>query len=77
METFKYSIFKYPEKTCPVPKIPDKAVITKLGVKIGNKCHFECIHGYERVQGSMSRTCLANGQWDGTQLRCSGNNIFY
>ena len=63
----------YPENVCPVPLIPDKAVITRCGSKVGDTCHFDCIHGYEMERGTKSRTCLANGQWDGTQVVCSGN----
>ena len=76
METF-CSIFNYPERTCPLPPIPDKAAITKFGIKVGDTCHFECIQGYTRLQGSTSITCLGNGQWSDTQLRCSGNCLFY
>ena len=67
------SIFHVPESICPVPPIPEKAVITECGTKLGDTCHFDCIHGYEMEQGTKSRTCLANGQWDGIQVKCSGN----
>ena len=59
---------------CPVPPIPDKAVITKCGTKAGDTCHFDCIHGYAIEQGTESRTCLPSGQWDGTQVICSGKS---
>ena len=59
---------------CPVPPIPDKAVITKCGNKAGDTCHFDCVLGYAMEQGTESRTCLANGQWGSNQVKCSGKS---
>ena len=34
---------------------------------------YTCSSGYERTSGSLTRTCQATGNWDGSQPVCSGD----
>ena len=33
----------------------------------------ECQPGYKLTNGNSARTCLETGQWNGTNITCTGN----
>ncbi|XP_067865468.1 complement factor B-like [Heterodontus francisci] len=59
------------EFTCPTPVLESgmfSPVNSSYG--IGETVTFECYDGYE-LQGSVSRTCMKNGRWNGTTTICN------
>jgi hypothetical protein len=40
---------------------------------VGDKIQFQCMTGYQRVEGNISLTCNETGHWNGLPLRCEGN----
>uniref|UniRef100_H0WLJ2 CUB and Sushi multiple domains 1 n=1 Tax=Otolemur garnettii TaxID=30611 RepID=H0WLJ2_OTOGA len=56
--------------TCPDPGTPHFGVQnSSRGYEVGSTVFFRCRKGYH-VQGSTTRTCLANLTWSGIQTEC-------
>ncbi|XP_035867009.1 CUB and sushi domain-containing protein 1 [Phyllostomus discolor] len=55
---------------CPDPGTPPFGIQnSSRGYEVGSTVFFRCRKGYH-VQGSTTRTCLANLTWSGTQTEC-------
>ncbi|XP_045432188.1 CUB and sushi domain-containing protein 1 isoform X1 [Pipistrellus kuhlii] len=55
---------------CPDPGTPHFGIQnSSRGYEVGSTVFFRCRKGYH-VQGSTTRTCLANLTWSGTQTEC-------
>ncbi|XP_041069247.1 complement factor B-like [Carcharodon carcharias] len=46
-----------------------------ISYSIGETVTFECYDGYE-LQGSVSRTCMKNGRWNGTTTTCDSGSQY-
>ncbi|KAM4836887.1 CUB and sushi domain-containing protein 1 [Thomomys bottae] len=56
--------------TCPDPGTPNFGIQnSSRGYEVGSTVFFRCRKGYH-VQGSTTRTCLANLTWSGIQTEC-------
>ncbi|XP_022426555.1 CUB and sushi domain-containing protein 1 [Delphinapterus leucas] len=56
--------------TCPDPGTPQFGIQnSSRGYEVGSMVFFRCRKGYH-VQGSTTRTCLANLTWSGIQTEC-------
>ncbi|KAI5932401.1 CUB and sushi domain-containing protein 1 [Manis javanica] len=56
--------------TCPDPGTPHFGIQnSSRGYEVGSTVFFRCRKGYH-VQGSTTRTCLANLTWSGIQTEC-------
>uniref|UniRef100_A0A5G2R948 CUB and Sushi multiple domains 1 n=1 Tax=Sus scrofa TaxID=9823 RepID=A0A5G2R948_PIG len=56
--------------SCPDPGTPHFGIQnSSRGYEVGSMVFFRCRKGYH-VQGSTTRTCLANLTWSGTQTEC-------
>ncbi|XP_074185389.1 CUB and sushi domain-containing protein 1 isoform X1 [Rhinolophus sinicus] len=56
--------------TCPDPGTPPFGIQnSSKGYEVGSAVYFRCRKGYH-VQGSTTRTCLANLTWSGIQTEC-------
>ncbi|KAM5264090.1 CUB and sushi domain-containing protein 1 [Ctenodactylus gundi] len=56
--------------TCPDPGTPPFGIQnSSRGYEVGSTVFFRCRKGYH-VQGSTTRTCLANLTWSGVQTEC-------
>ncbi|XP_032960426.1 CUB and sushi domain-containing protein 1 [Rhinolophus ferrumequinum] len=56
--------------TCPDPGTPPFGIQnSSRGYEVGSAVYFRCRKGYH-VQGSTTRTCLANLTWSGIQTEC-------
>ncbi|XP_020377057.1 complement factor B-like [Rhincodon typus] len=62
------------EFRCPMPVL-EGGMFRPLSVSyaIGETVTFECYDGY-MLQGSVSRTCLKNGRWNGTMTSCNSGS---
>ncbi|KAM6149501.1 CUB and sushi domain-containing protein 1 [Erethizon dorsatum] len=57
--------------TCPDPGTPNFGIQnSSRGYEVGSTVFFRCRKGYH-VQGSTTRTCLANLTWSGVQTECT------
>ncbi|XP_069771714.1 uncharacterized protein [Narcine bancroftii] len=55
---------------CPNPSIEQGTFFPKRVLQVpGDTVSFECLDGY-KLLGSRSRTCLSNGQWNGSTTVC-------
>ncbi|XP_078422704.1 complement factor B-like [Cetorhinus maximus] len=61
---------------CPPPVLED-GMFSPLNISysIGETVTFECYDGYE-LQGSVSRTCMKNGRWNGTTTTCDSGSQY-
>lgn len=62
--------------TCPSFPAPANTTLAGYGCdgRVANystTCFVSCNIGFTELQGSRRRTCLANGNWSGSQLSCS------
>jgi hypothetical protein len=48
------------------------ASYTSTGLTIGSVVTYACDPGYQYEAGFLTRTCLADGTWDGVPPVCSG-----
>uniref|UniRef100_A0A8D0BPV5 CUB and Sushi multiple domains 1 n=1 Tax=Salvator merianae TaxID=96440 RepID=A0A8D0BPV5_SALMN len=56
--------------SCPDPGTPHYGIQnSSRGYEVGSRVFFKCRKGYH-VQGSTTRTCLANLTWSGSQPEC-------
>nr|BAU69616.1 C2fB1 [Sphyrna zygaena] len=59
---------------CPVPVLEDGMFLpVNTSYGIGETITFECYDGYE-LHGSVSRTCMKNGRWNGTTTVCNSGS---
>uniref|UniRef100_UPI00398F379F complement factor B-like n=1 Tax=Pristiophorus japonicus TaxID=55135 RepID=UPI00398F379F len=65
------------EITCLAPKYFDFGTFDPPmnTYKVNASVTFECFNGYQLI-GSVTRTCLANGQWSGNLPRCYTEDTF-
>ncbi|KAM4640390.1 sushi domain-containing protein 1 isoform 5-T5 [Amazona ochrocephala] len=46
------------------------------GTTYGSEVTYNCVHGYFMASGNQTAVCNAEGQWDGTDLVCKGEELF-
>ncbi|XP_043534114.1 complement factor B-like [Chiloscyllium plagiosum] len=64
------------EFRCPMPVLEDGMIRPQnLSYAIGETVFFECYDGY-KLQGSISRTCMKNGRWNGTITSCNSGSQY-
>lgn len=57
--------------TCPMFAVPSGATVTcSNGALFESECQVECGEGYERVGGSLLRTCASDRTWTGSTPQC-------
>ncbi|XP_038672831.1 complement factor B-like isoform X1 [Scyliorhinus canicula] len=62
------------EFQCPAPVLEEGMIRpTNTSYSIGDTVTFECYDGYE-LHGSVSRTCMKNGRWNGTITICNSGS---
>ncbi|XP_078062429.1 complement C2-like [Mustelus asterias] len=61
---------------CPVPVLEDGMFLpVNTSYEIGGTITFECYDGYE-LHGSVRRTCMKNGRWNGTTTICNSGSQY-
>ena len=53
---------------------PEDGMIDINVTTFNNTANYSCVTGYELV-GDQTRTCLASGNWSGSQPSCDGKCI--
>ena len=62
-------------KNCGAPDVGEGADLTVLStLHDGGGAKYTCKTGYVRQSGDVTRTCKADGSWDGEPLMCAGKN---
>ena len=80
MSLWKSHVVSFPstEITCPPIPIPPHAELkmSHCTNRYNQECIVECHTGYNATNGNSARTCLETGQWNGTNITCTGNGMF-
>jgi hypothetical protein len=73
----KYLYFTViPSIECVDPGSVANASYTSTGLTIGSVVTYACDPGYQYEAGFLTRTCLADGTWDGVPPVCSGMLLY-
>lgn len=56
---------------CPALPQPDNGLVTLSGVTFGSLATYVCNAGFV-LDGNVQRTCLATGEWSGSDPSCIG-----
>ena len=58
--------------TCPLLTTPPGSEQVSVNRTYTGHAVYRCLHGYEKVNGLVSRVCKHDGQWSGSDLLCQG-----
>ena len=61
-----------PAVNCGDPGQPTHSTKSGSTYTYQSTVSYSCNSGYTHTSGSLQKTCLANGNWDGLDIVCSG-----
>lgn len=65
---------------CQAPETPRAAILvydhpSTSAHTLGSRVNYRCEKGFEITNGTATRQCQENGEWDGTEPVCSSKRI--
>ena len=61
----------------PPPQVENANITTENPLHTyRSSVSYECRSGYQYVSGDDTKTCAASGQWDGTDIKCTGKHYW-
>ena len=67
----KYLYFNI-EITCGTPPSDEWSTNQIVGLSYGDNATYECVFGYQHVDGDRVLYCAADGEWHGDPIQCQG-----